>query len=318
MLLGFETQPNLQGEIPLNAHSFSLVKPLLELCPTYERISTIFMEIAILNKSEGKWAFTGLADILCKSLWVDVSEEAKQLNYVLCIGSDDINTCTNSFIPLDSIKIASDKRKIEKRFLSHNVKRPRTFILESLIDVKLLLDKHSEYCWILKYPIGCGGMHHRIIKDVDQIPEAWERPFLIQEFIECSLPEVYRVYCIDEDLFGFNVRRFDSANNTSPWVSHANGARYVYGENASKDMIEVAKKSLIATGLYSSFGVVDLIKDINDNWYSLEVGTDGIYNYVDRDLDNKDLFDEINERLAIAFWKRVGSPPWGRCWQYRD
>jgi hypothetical protein len=47
------------------------------------------------------------------------------------------------------------------------------------------------------------------------------------------------------------------------------------------------------------------------------VGTDGIYNHVDRDLDNAPLLDEINERLAIAFWKKIGTPPWGKTWKYR-
>jgi hypothetical protein len=64
--------------------------------------------------------------------------------------------------------------------------------------------------------------------------------------------------------------------------------------------------------------VVDLVKDINGEWYALEVGTDGIYNHVDRDIDNDVLLDELNERLAISFWKKLGKPPWGKAWKYRD
>ncbi|MCY7335610.1 MAG: hypothetical protein LH613_05260 [Chamaesiphon sp.] len=77
----------------------------------------------------------------------------------------------------------------------------------------------------------------------------------------------------------------------------------------------IAKK--ISNGFYS-FGVVDLVKDLNDCWYALEVGTDGIYNHVDRDLENDDLLDELNQRLAIAFWKRLGTPPWGKSWKYQE
>ena len=85
----------------------------------------------ILNKSEGKWAFENLAQMLSKSLWVDISENAGDLNYILCADIDHDDNTINSFIPIDSIKIASDKREVERKFNSHNVARPRTFILES-------------------------------------------------------------------------------------------------------------------------------------------------------------------------------------------
>ncbi len=176
----------------------------------------------------------------------------------------------------------------------------------------------SRSLWVLKYPTGCGGIHHRIIKDIGQIPDKWPQPFIVQEFIESIQPAVYRFYCVDRDLFGFNARKFADPENSSPWVAHTNGARYDYTETPTQAAIEVAKSALIATGLYDSFGVVDLVKDIGGNWYALEVGTDGIYNHVDRDLDNNPLLDELNERLAIAVWKKVGTPPWGTTWKYRD
>lgn len=50
----------------------------------------------------------------------------------------------------------------------------------------------------------------------------------------------------------------------------------------------------------------------------MEVGTDEIYNYVNRDVENEELYDEINERLARAFWKKIGIPPWGQTWKYRN
>lgn len=276
------------------------------------------MITSILNRSDGKWAFSDLAEILSKTLWIDVSESEGDINYVLCIEPEKINSSLNSFISLNAIKTASDKRLIEQKFALHNVKRPKTFIIESLQEVESFLSEYDRHSWVLKYPIGCGGIHHRIVENVSQIPEQWESPYLLQKFIKSSKSQVYRVYCIDKDLFSFNVRKFLSPENTSPWVSHANGARYSYEENSNKEAIKVAKTALIATGLYDSFGVVDLVEDISGNWYALEVGTDGIYNYVDRDIDNNILSDEINERLAIAFWKRVGSPPWGKTWKYRE
>ncbi len=275
-------------------------------------------KLTILNQSEGKWAFDSLAQILSRSLWVDVSEQPSDLNYLLCTETESIDRSVNSFIPIDSIKIAADKRKIETRFKKYNVPRPQTFILTSLDEITSILQQFDRCRWILKYPTGCGGIHHRIIENVTEIPDRWPEPFILQEWIESIQPAVYRFYCIDRDLFGFNARKFADGDRSSPWVSHANGARYDYTETPDLSAIEVAKSALIATGLYDSFGAVDLVKDLDRNWYALEVGTDGIYNHVDRDLANDSLLDEINERLAIAVWKQVGTPPWGKTWKYRE
>ncbi|MBW4619954.1 MAG: ATP-grasp domain-containing protein [Cyanosarcina radialis HA8281-LM2] len=272
----------------------------------------------ILNRSDGKWAFEVLAQTLSRALWVDIAEEIGDFNYLLGIEDKTDRNKIDNFIPVLSIEIASDKRELEKVFNNFKVQRPKTFILDTIGDVETILKEYNQSSWILKYPNGCGGMHHRLIESSVQIPKGWECPFLLQEFIENDIPEVYRLYCVDSELFGFNVRRFDDNINQTPWVAHANGAKYIYGEQADSQAIEVAKEALIATNLYRSFGVVDLIKDRADKWYVLEVGTDGIYNYVDRDVQNDDLLHEINERLAKGFWKRIGVPPWGKTWKYRD
>jgi hypothetical protein len=73
-------------------------------------------KVAILNESACKWAFENLAQILSRSLWIDISEHPGDLNYVLCTDSELITNKINSFIPIDSIQIAADKRKIEQRF----------------------------------------------------------------------------------------------------------------------------------------------------------------------------------------------------------
>ena len=276
------------------------------------------MAAVILNQSDSKWAFENLAQMLSRSLWLDVSEHASDLNYILCTDTELIDSNLNSFIPLNSIKIASDKTEIEKRFQSYGVTRPATFILQSSQAVESFLKTHDRNRWILKYPTGCGGIHHRIIQSASEIPKKWPQPFLIQEFIESIQPAVYRFYCVDSNLFGFNARKFSDPEISTPWVSHANGAKYNYEETPNQAATEIAKAALLATGLYYSFGVVDLVKNISGNWYALEVGTDGIYNHVDRELENDALLDELNERLAIAFWKRLGTPPWGQSWKYKE
>jgi carbamoylphosphate synthase large subunit len=202
------------------------------------------MPPVILNQSDGGWAFENLAQMLCRSLWIDISENVGNLNYVLCNDTKKTDANCNSFIPLDSIRIASDKREIEKKFKAAGVPRPQTFILESSQQVQLFLESHNSNAWILKYPTGCGGIHHRIIQYVDEIPEKWPEPFLIQEFIESIQPAVYRFYCVDGCLFGFNARKFSDPKISTPWVSHANGARYSYEETPSHEAIETAKAAL--------------------------------------------------------------------------
>jgi predicted ATP-grasp superfamily ATP-dependent carboligase len=270
----------------------------------------------IVNQTAGQWAFEELAKILSKSLWVDIKEEFGDINYILCVAKKKHNI--NSFIPIESIEIAADKRKIEQRFNIYDVTRPKTFLTNNLKDVELVLSKFPQIQWILKYPTGCGGINHRFIDNILQIPKEWPKPFIIQEFIESLIPEVYRLYCVDGEIFGFNARRFKDTSNKIPWVSHAQGAIYQYGDNPDKEVLSLAKDALISVGLYHSFGVVDLVKNQIGKWFALEVGTDGIYNYVDREVDNIELFDEINERLATAFWKKIGTPPWGKHWKYRE
>jgi hypothetical protein len=75
----------------------------------------------ILNQSDGKLAFDNLARMLSRSLWIDISENPGDLNYILCTDTELIDNSLNSFIPLNSIKIASDKREIEKRFKTDGI-----------------------------------------------------------------------------------------------------------------------------------------------------------------------------------------------------
>ena len=271
----------------------------------------------IVNQTGGKWAFEKLANILSNSLWVDIKEDFGVLNYILGIDEKNIYN-VSSFIPIESIKIAADKREIEKRFQKYCVPRPKTFLANNEKEVELILSEYPQIKWILKYPIGCGGINHRLIEDINQIPKRWTKPFLLQEFVQLPRPEVYRLYCVDSEIFGLNARRFKDKNNKTPWVAHAQGAIYEYEESLDKEAQKVAKMALISTGLYNSFGVVDMLKNQNGEWYALEVGTDGIYNYVDREVENQNLFDEINERLAKAFWKNIGTPPWGKSWRYKN
>jgi hypothetical protein len=70
------------------------------------------MKPTILNQSAGSWIFDDLAQMLSRSLWIDISENLSDINYVLCADGELLDRhFVNSFIPLRSIHIASDKRQ---------------------------------------------------------------------------------------------------------------------------------------------------------------------------------------------------------------
>ena len=57
------------------------------------------------------------------------------------------------------------------------------------------------------------------------------------------------------------------------------------------------------TQLWGLFGCVDLLRRASGEWVALEIGTDGLYNHVDRDLDDAVLEQELKRRIASAFWE---------------
>lgn len=156
--------------------------------------------------------------------------------------------------------------------------------------------------WCLKYPIGCGASGHKIINCDRDVPQEWLKPYVVQKFIKLKQLQVFRLYCAGGILFGWNRRKFTSQDNRFPWVAHANGAIYERLGNPPEEVRELATKALQATDLYNSFGCVDLLQDNNDDWLVLEVGTDGIFNHVDRNIGIPSLEAEIERRIATAFF----------------
>jgi glutathione synthase/RimK-type ligase-like ATP-grasp enzyme len=137
-------------------------------------------------------------------------------------------------------------------------------------------------------------------------PPNWPRPFIVQEFIRLERPEVYRRYAAGGELFGWVARRFPAGESASPWVAHARGARYVRLDEPPPGADEAARAALVTTGLMDSFGCVDLLRRPSGEWLVLEVGTDGIFNHVDREVGDPALEAEIERRLARAFRRWSG------------
>jgi glutathione synthase/RimK-type ligase-like ATP-grasp enzyme len=274
------------------------------------------MRAGILNAGKGSWAFSELAEQLAAALWVDVVTSPADFNYVL-FEEPGAETAHASFIPRHGVDVAADKRTQTQMFAAALVPMPETVLLESPEDVARFVARRRDRRWVLKYPIGCGAAGHRIVTADMVMRDDWPRPFIVQAFIEMDDPAVYRIYGAGGELFGWNVRRFGSSSSRrSPFVAHATGASYELKGQPPARAADVARQALTAAGLSESFGCVDLLRSGPD-WLVIEVGTDGFYNYVDREVPEP-LATELDRQIAIAVWAWIGEPhPWGATWHRR-
>jgi glutathione synthase/RimK-type ligase-like ATP-grasp enzyme len=241
------------------------------------------------------------------ALEIDVSEKPRRFNYLLHIEDSRLLKNCTSFVPIDSIQLASDKRLLAHVFLENKIPTPQTILLERFDEVQSFVRANTTKKWCLKYPTSCGASGHRTLSASDDDPPNWPKPYIVQEFIELKQPEVYRTYCAGGEMFGWVVRRFPAGSKPSPWVAHARGARYVKLDVAPKEALESARSALLATGLWDSFGCVDLLCKPTGEWVVLEVGTDGLFNHVDRDIGDSNFERQIDERIAAAFWRAAKS-----------
>ncbi len=273
---------------------------------------------AILLAGEGGWAFEPLARQLADALWVDVSSEPADFNYLLF--ADFPVDPTASFIPVEAIETAADKRKLASIFNDALVPTPASYLCHTFEEALLLASRQPGLEWCLKFPTGCGASGHRMLTFDTVLPKNWPFPLLVQEFVRLEDPIVYRTYAAGRDLFGWVVRRFPKGVKPSPWVAHARGARYEQAGDPPGAALDAARKALNAVGLLESFGCVDLIRKPDWTWVVLEVGTDGIYNHVDRELGDAILESELLRRVAESFWARAGlRPPWNpKPWRPRS
>ncbi len=265
----------------------------------------------VLNGGGGAWAFASLARRLSADLWVDVSEAPRGYNYLLSFDGLDAAPCGELFIPARSIHTAADKRLLAEEFAAAAVPTPETRLVGSLAEVERMLATEPGRDWCLKYPTGCGASGHRMLTAGMSLPAGWPLPLVVQEFIRLDRPEVYRTYAADGKLFGWVVRRFPTGIRSSPWVAHARGARYEAAGEVPPAALGAACLALEAVALLGSFGCVDLLRHPTGEWLVLEVGTDGVFNHVDRDLGLPEVELEMRRRVAEAFWARNAWRPWG-------
>lgn len=259
------------------------------------------MERVIVNAGPGAWGFEPLARALSAAMGVPVSPTPRDRNYVLGWPEDLADFPTGSFVPRRSIELAADKRLLAQAFALGGVPTPATALVDSVAEARNFLGPGPRYC--LKYPTGVGAHGHRMLteQNLAELPTAWPYPLVVQAFVESERPEVFRIYAVDGALLGFNVRRFPGDVDGGPWVSHARGGRYEPAGTAPAAALEAARSALSATGLLGSFGCADLMRDLDGRWLVLEVGTDGVFNHVDRDIADDAFLSDLHARIAAAF-----------------
>lgn len=258
------------------------------------------MKAAILNAGETAWIFEAHARHMAKILNVPIQETPADFNYVL--GWDETQIINGeSFISFEAMRLSSDKRLLARCFQENDVATPRTLLIETEDEMRDFLTQNHDSEWVLKWPTGCGATGHRLVSHCSVVAQDWPRPFIVQQFIRLERPEVYRLYAIDGETFGWNARRFPNGAKASPFMAHAQGAHYEDAGMVPYEAEVQARRAMQATKMLSSFGCADLMRDVNDNWLVLEVGTDGIFNHVDRDIKVCGIESETDRRLATAF-----------------
>jgi hypothetical protein len=265
----------------------------------------------ILNSGPGAWVFDEVARRLSDALWVDVVAAPRDRNYLLWVEDRAPPKYGELFIPFRAMELAADKRLLATAFAKHSVSTPETILLATLDEAQRFRKSRTDKEWCLKYPTGLGASGHRLLVEGMTLPARWPLPLVVQEFVRMDSPEVYRLYCAAGKMFGWVVRRFPTGTRSSPWVAHARGARYELAGAAPQDAVSAARSALSAVGLLDSFGCADLVRKSTGEWVVLEVGTDGMFNHVDRDLGLPELEMEVSRRIAEAFWSRCPQKPWG-------
>ena len=94
-------------------------------------------------------------------------------------------------------------------------------------------------------------------------------------------------------------------SGSSSQIEHGLPVHNVVRSNASqRASILVASSALQATNLLQTFGCVDLLQRADGSWVVLEVGTDGLFTHVDRDLSDSAFEAELLERICDSFARK--------------
>lgn len=259
------------------------------------------MRKAILHQGSSRVVFGSFPETLSRITGLPIvdTEEGLDWAYLLAWDAETPPRC-RTFIPWDGIQFAHDKRTQARAFTERGIAIPETHLLPDAASVRRFVADRPDKDWTLKWPLGCGGTGHQILTSDTPITRAWPAPHLVQEFLRLESPSVHRLYVIAGEPLGWIIRRYPDGVTPSPWVALARGAIAEWAGDPPAEVVRLALGALRAGGLDQSFGCVDLLRHPDGHWVVLEVNTDGIYEYVARDLGLPDVTAELHNRLAAA------------------
>jgi glutathione synthase/RimK-type ligase-like ATP-grasp enzyme len=261
---------------------------------------------AILHAGPWKRVFGQFPDYLSRLTGLPITEADEHLDFAYLAGwNPGFAPSCPTYIPYESILLVHDKRKQAQAFIEGGVVIPETHLLDSIESLFTFYERRKDKEWVLKWPVGCSGMGHQMLNLNVQITPFWQPPFLVQEFIRLERPEVYRLYATDGETFGWVVRRSPPGKITSPWVSYSQGAEVEFFATPPQRVIPEVVRALKATGLQESFGAVDMIQSQEGRWLVLEVNTDGVFNYVERNVPSLELKGLLDHSVAQSFQKHL-------------
>ena len=261
---------------------------------------------AILHSTPWNRIFGQFPTYLSQLMGLPIVETDERLDFAYLVGWSPARapSCP-TYISYESILIAHDKRKQAHAFARAGVSIPETHLLDSIETLYTFYRRRRDKQWVLKWPVGCSGMGHQMLTQETQITTFWQPPFLVQEFVRLERPEVYRLYATDGETFGWVVRRALPGKGASPWVSYSLGAEVEFFENPPQEVIPEVGRALEATGLQHSFGAVDILRSSEGRWLVLEVNTDGIFSYVERQVPAQALREQLDHYVAQSFQKHL-------------
>ncbi len=264
---------------------------------------------AILHRGPHRPAFGKLPERLARLTGWPIREEDAGLDLAYVLAWDGEPPRCRTFVPWDAIQLAHDKRAQARAFQSAGVPTPETHLLPDAAAVRELAARRGDRRWVLKWPLGCGGVGHRLLTPETPITRVWPAPHLVQELVELERPEVYRLFCAGGETFGWCARRFPPGRETSPWVSAARGAVFQLAGPPPPGAERAGAAALRAAGLLHSFGCADLLPTPDGRWLVLEVNTDGVHEWILRETGIPELTEALDTRLLSALRTAMAAEP---------
>ena len=248
----------------------------------------------------------------CTGLPITERPDGLDLAYVLGWFERKPLPC-ESFIPLDAVYLAHDKRRQAKFFSENGIAAPESLLVGTEDEVLAFSRTRPDKEWLLKWPVGCGGIGHQVLDAKTEITPLWRPPFLVQELIRMERPRVYRFFSAGGETFNWCVRESNEKTARTPFISARGGATVRLEDPVPEAARAEAERALKAAGLWDTLGAVDMIRSDAGRWFVIELNTDGIYHFLRRVVDVPGFTATLDRFTNRAVQKRLAGLAAGRA-----